>query len=553
MTAEYIIGIDYGTDSVRSLLVDSRTGEELATSIFDYPRWKSGLYCDPSYNQFRQHPLDYIEGLEYTVRELLNKVPGACDLIRAISIDTTGSTPVAVNKYGVPLSLLPDFLEDSDAMFILWKDHTASSEADRITELCHRWEVDYSKFSGGIYSSEWFWAKIMHVMQKRNRVANTVFSWVEHCDWMPALLTGYSDPLKIKRSRGAAGHKALWHPEWGGLPSADFLEELCSGMGAFKNRLYTETYTSDVCAGVLCSEWSAKLGLYGSVAVGVGAMDSHFGFVGGQIEPYDFYKVVGTSTVDMIVVPANEINPNPISGICGQVEGSVLPGMMCIEAGQSGFGDIYAWFKDVLLWPLKDSALFLEEKVFLEDISKELIPRLSAAAEQVEVGSSGVFATDWMNGRRSPDANPYLKGALTGLSLGTDAPRIFRALVEATAFGSKKIMDRYKEAGIPMNEGITVMGGVARKSPFVMQVLCDVLDAPVKVVRSDNSCALGAAMFAAVVAGIYADISEAQKTMGAGFDIVYNPNPENVRAYRKMYNKYIKLGNFIEVVMICNK
>ena len=551
MVKKYIIGIDYGSDSVRSLLVDSATGEELATSVFNYRRWSKGMYCDASQNQFRQHPLDYLEGLEYTVRELLDKVPGASQLVRSISIDTTGSTPVAVDRAGIPLSLLPDFAEDPDAMFILWKDHTAFSEADRVSELCRRWEVDYSKFSGVVYSSEWFWAKIMHVMQKNPGVAGAAYSWVEHCDWMPALLTGNTDPLTLKRSRGAAGHKALWHPDWGGLPSREFLEELYPGMGVFKDRLYTETYTSDIPAGYLSPEWAGKLGLEGPVVVGVGAMDSHFGFVGGEIAPYTFYKVAGTSTVDMIVIPSGEMSPEPIPGICGQVDGSVVPGMVCIEAGQSGFGDIYAWFRDVLLWPFKDLKLSGAEKDFAEAISQGLIARLSAAAEQVAAGSSGVLSLDWMNGRRSPDANPYLKGALTGLSLGTDAPRIFRSLVEATAFGSRKIMDRYKEAGIPMDKGITVMGGVARKSAFVMQVLADVLNAPVKVARSENACALGAAMFAAVVAGIYPNIQAAQKSMGSGFDLFYEPNPDHVKIYQALYDQYNELGSFTEGV--CSK
>jgi L-ribulokinase len=236
----------------------------------------------------------------------------------------------------------------------------------------------------------------------------------------------------------------------------------------------------------------------------------------------------------------------PIPGICGQVNGSVVPGMVCIEAGQSAFGDIYAWFRDVLLWPLKYFSSSGEGKGFTDEIEKDLISGLCVAAEQVDVGSSGILALDWMNGRRSPDANPYLKGAISGLSLGADAPRIFRALVEATAFGAKKILDKYKEVGIPMHEGISVMGGVARKSPFVMQVLSDVLDAPVKVARSENTCALGAAMFAAVVAGIYPNIKEAQKSMGAGFDLFYNPDPKNVRIYQALYEQYNQLGRFIE-------
>ncbi len=546
MTEKYCIGIDYGTDSVRALLVNSDDGEELAASVFEYPRWKQGLYCNPEINQFRQHPLDYLEGLEFVVKDLLNQVPGSKDKIKAISVDTTGSTPVAVTQDGTPLSLLPEFAEDPDAMFILWKDHTAAAAADRINEVCRGWSIDYSVFSGGIYSSEWFWAKIMQVITQNKRVAEMAYSWVEHCDWMPALLTGETNPRKIKRSRGAAGHKALWHPKWSGLPSAEFLHTLHPLMGCLRGRLYSNTYTSNVPQGTLSHYWADKLGLTESVVIGVGAMDSHFGFVGGQIEPFRLYKVAGTSTVDMILIPDSGTEHTPVSGICGQVSGSVIPDLISLEAGQSAFGDVYAWFKDVLIWPLLHDRFSEQEKLLLDKIKSGLIARLSHAAALVQPGSSGVLAVDWLNGRRSPDANPYLKGALSGLTLGTDAPRIFRALVEATAFGSKKIMEHYKEAGIPLQEDITVMGGVARKSPFVMQILADVLNAPIKVVRSENVCALGAAMFAAVVAGIYPNVQKAQERMGSGCDLFYQPDPLNAPLYQKLFEQYKLQGGFIE-------
>lgn len=538
MKNSFCIGIDYGTDSVRALLVDAENGKELATSVFEYPRWKQGLYCNPEANQFRQHPLDYLEGLEYTIKSLLRDVPGSENRVKAISIDTTGSTPIAVNRQGIPLSLLPEFKNDPDAMFILWKDHTAIAEAEQINELCRKWEVDYTKYSGGIYSSEWFWAKIMHVIKKNKQVADAAYSWVEHCDWMPAILTGELNPLKLMRCRSSAGHKALWHPEWDGLPSADFLNRLYPELGKLRDRLYSDTYTSNLPAGRVSAEWAEKLGLNRSVLIGVGAMDSHFGFVGGQIEPYQFYKVMGTSTVDMILASENDAGNNPIPGICGQVNGSVIPGLISMEAGQSAFGDVYAWFKDVLLWPLKNSPVAGLEGFPIHKIESGIIASLSKAAAMVPPGSSGVLAVDWLNGRRSPNANPYLKGALAGLTLGTDAPKIFRALVEATAFGSKKIMDHFEEAGIPRLDGLTVMGGVARKSPFVMQIMADVLNTPIKVVRSENACALGASMFAAVVAGIYPDVREAQKQMGAGFDLFYQPDPANVPIYQKLYNQY---------------
>jgi len=541
-----VIGVDYGTDSVRALLIDANTGEELATSVFDYPRWKDGLYCNSEKNQFRQHPLDYIEGMEFTIRDILKRVPQAAIKVCAISVDTTGSTPVAVNENGTPLSLLPEFDENPDAMFILWKDHTSIQEADRINSLCRKWETDYSKYSGGIYSSEWFWSKVLHIINKNEDVANSAYSWVEHCDWIPALLTGNTDPLKLKRSRCAAGHKAMWNSEWGGLPSNKFLSVLNPAMNNLKDRLYSETYTSDSVAGTLSSEWAIRLGLHETVIVGVGGFDAHFGAVGGEIAPYYLSKVVGTSTCDMLVAPIKEIGKKLIHGICGQVEGSIIPGMLGMEAGQSAFGDIYAWFRDLLLWPLSNSLQKSQENdLFFSTLKSSLIQELSNAANKIPAGSFEILALDWLNGRRTPDANQYLKGAIIGLTLSTDAPKIFRALVESTAFGAKRIIERFKEEGIPI-EGVIALGGVAKKSPFVMQILTDVLNVPIKVVRSENACALGASMFAAVAAGIYKNVKEAQTKMGSGFESNYIPIPENVAIYEILYRKYLKLGSFVE-------
>ena len=546
MDDKFCIGVDYGTDSVRALLIDTNTGEELATSVFEYPRWKKGLYCNSEKNQFRQHPLDYVEGLEFTIREILQMVPGAAGKVCAISLDTTGSTPIAVNENGTPLALLPEFAENPDAMFVLWKDHTSIQEADKINALCRTWHTDYSKYSGGIYSSEWFWSKILHILNNNEQVAKAAYSWVEHCDWMPALMTGNTDPRKMKRSRCTAGHKAMWNAEWNGLPDNKFLSTLNPGMDGLRDKLFSETYTSDLVAGTLSSEWAAKLGLSETVVVGVGGLDAHFGAVGGEIIPYYLSKVVGTSTCDMLVAPMEETGNKLILGICGQVDGSIIPGLLGMEAGQSAFGDIYAWFRDVLLWPLRNSLQDNPDKdAIISKVKSNLIRDLSIAATQIPAGSFDILALDWHNGRRTPDANQYLKGAITGLTLGSDAPKIFRALVESTAYGSKKIIERFKDEGIPIH-GVIALGGVAKKSPFVMQILSDVLNIPIKVVRSENACALGAAMFAAVAAGIYKNVQEAQKSMGSGFESNYIPLPENVRIYQKLYRKYVELGNFIE-------
>jgi L-ribulokinase len=548
----YVIGVDYGTDSVRALLVNGDTGEEIALSVFEYPRWKKGLYCNASYNQFRQHPSDYIEGLEFTVRDLLSSYPDVARFVKAISIDTTGSTPVAVDENSIPLSMSPRFSENPNAMFVLWKDHTAIREADEINHLCRTWGgPDYTKYSGGIYSSEWFWSKILHIIRKDPEIEEAAASWMEHCDWIPAMLTGNTRPDLLKRSRCSAGHKALWHKEWGGFPQEDFLAKLDPGLVKVKRSLNNFTLTSDQAVGYLTQEWAGRLGLNTSVHVGSGVLDAHVGAVGGEIKPYHLSKVIGTSTCDMLVAPSLDMDNVLVKGICGQVDGSIMPGMEGMEAGQSAFGDIYAWFKKLLMWPIDNilassAVIGSEEKENLRDeISSGIIAKLAEEAAKIPVGESSIIALDWMNGRRTPDADQSLKGAISGLTLGSDAPCIFKAFVEATAFGSKAIIDRFISEGVRV-EGVIALGGVAKKSPFVMQTLADVLNMPIQTVQSEQTCALGAAMCASVVAGIQTDLSAAQKCMGKGFDKTYIPCPENVALYKRHYDRYCALGKRIE-------
>jgi L-ribulokinase len=549
----YTIGVDYGTDSVRALVVDTATGKEMGTHVFYYPRWKEGSYCDPSANQFRQHPLDYLEGLEVSIREALKRCPaGVPEQVAGISVDTTGSTPVAVNREGIPLSLTKGFEENPNAMFVLWKDHTAVREAEEINQLARSWGgEDFTKFEGGVYSSEWFWAKILHVLRADEQVRKQAWSWVEHCDWIPAVLTGDTDPLKLKRSRCAAGHKAMWHENFDGLPTEEFLIKLDPLLAGIKQRLFQETYTCDMKVGTLSREWASKLGLPETVSVGAGAFDAHLGALGAEIEPYYMSKVMGTSTCDMLIAPAEEFGDKLVAGICGQVDGSIVPGMVGLEAGQSAFGDIYAWFSRVLMWPLEHVSARLEgvDPSIIEGLvrktEEEMIATLSRAAAKIEPESSSILALDWMNGRRTPDANQHLKGAIMGLTLGSDAPRIFRALVESTAFGAKMIVDRFVEEGVRI-DGVIALGGVAKKSPLVMQIVADVLNKPIKVARSEQAVALGSAMAASVVAGIHSSIAEAQAAMGSGFETEYRPDPEKAAIYSKLYERYKRFGQFVE-------
>ncbi len=552
MNDQYVIGVDYGTDSVRSIIVNVVNGNEIASSVFYYPRWKQAQYCDPSINQFRQHPLDYIEGLEYTIKNCLQQVGNAVAAnIKAISIDTTGSTPVAVDKTGTPLALLPEFEHNPNAMFVLWKDHTATREAEEINQHAEKYATNYLQFVGGIYSSEWFWAKLLRIFRGDAKVKDATHSWVEHCDWIPFLLSGGNDAAAIKRGVCSAGHKALWSAEYNGLPPNDFFATLDPLLNGFTDKLFTETYTADQSVGNLCKAWAEKLGLDTNVVIGVGAFDAHMGAVGGQIEPYYLSKVMGTSTCDMLVAPLKEVKDKLVKGICGQVPGSVIPGMMGMEAGQSAFGDAYAWFKNVLAWPLqkllpKSSIIDADTAAkLIEEATNNIIAELSKQAEKLQPEENSELSLDWLNGRRTPDANQLLKGAISGLNLGTDAPRIFRAIAEATCFGAKAIVDRFNEQGVPV-KGLIGIGGVAKKSPFIMQMMADVMDMPIRIHRSEQTCALGAAMFAATAAGIYSKVEDAMQAMGQGFDAEYFPDKDRVAIYKKRYTRYQLFGTFIE-------
>jgi L-ribulokinase len=534
---DFVIGVDFGTDSVRSVVVDASSGQEIAASVFQYPRWRDGLYCDVSKNQFRQHPLDYVEGLLATIPECLNSAgPQARKRIRAISIDTTGSTPVAVDKAGTPLSLLPAFKDNPDAMFVLWKDHTAVHEAAQINEHAKRYDVNYLQYVGGIYSTEWFWAKLLYILRHSNEVRQASYSWVEHCDWVPYLLTGGSDVSELKRGVCAAGHKALWAQSFGGLPPDNFFSSLDPLLSGFTTRLFSETFTSSESAGTISKQWSERLGVPADVRIGVGAFDCHMGAVGGQIEPFYLSKVMGTSTCDMMVVPRGDLGDKLVKGICGQVDGSIIPGMIGLEAGQSAFGDTYAWYKNLLMWPIKK---FLGSS---SDVEEKIIAALSEEASRLSFDESSELAIDWLNGRRTPDADQTLTGAMVGLNLASDAPRLFRAWVEATCFGAKAIMDRFNEEGVPV-KGLIGLGGVARKSPYIMQVMASVMNKPLKIHRSEQTCALGAAMFAATVAGIYPNVEEAMNTMGQGFDITYTPEKSSVSVYERRFQRYNEFTN----------
>ncbi len=541
------LGIDFGTDSVRAIVVDE-AGQTLAEAVRPYPRWSEGRYIDAAAGMFRQHPLDYIEAMTDAVREAVSHVDAA--EVRGIGVDTTGSTPCLTDASGVPLALRPEFTDDPDAMFVLWKDHTAIEEERRINEVAHSGDgPDYTAYEGGVYSCEWFWSKVLHIVRANPRVRAAAVGAVEHCDWIPALLAGspVAGPrsqvlgpksqvceqdlglrtqdsalcLAVQRSRCTAGHKAMWHASWGGLPPESFFERVDPFLVPFRRAIPNESFTADNPVGHLSAEWAKRLGLPETVVVAGGILDGHCGAVGAGVRPGTLVKVCGTSTCDFLVA---EHVDGLIPGICGQVDGSIVPGFVGLEAGQSAFGDVYAWLKRFLSYAGEVSVAAIEH---------------DAAA--IAPGSTGIVALDWFNGRRTPYYDATCTGAITGLNLGTTAPMVYRALAEATVFGSKRITDHFAEHGIAVTD-IVMTGGISRKSSFVMQMFADVLGRPVKVASCEQTCALGGAIFAAVASGTYPDVPTAMEHMASGIDRVYSPDAGAAAVYSKLYARYCALA-----------
>jgi L-ribulokinase len=540
---KYVIGLDFGTDTCRALVVDVRNGQEMATGVSFYLRWKAGLYCDARSNRYRQHPLDYIEAMTEAVHAALSyltdeEIASICGLC----FDTTGSTPVLTDCNGTPLAFHPEFAEEPDAMFILWKDHTAVREAEQINGLIKERNLDYLLYEGGTYSSEWVWSKVLHVINTNPAVRDAAYSWTEHCDWMTGLVTGNTIPEKMFRSRCAAGHKAMWHGRWLLSPS-EVLLALNPALEKILPHLFTQTYTSDTKAGTLTAEWAVRLGLPEGIAVAVGALDAHMGAVGASVAPGILTRIMGTSTCDIMVAEKSEIGDRCIEGICGQVDGSVLPGFIGLEAGQSAFGDIYAWLRRLLSWPLKN----IPEGEAKQNVLDNMLAELTTEAQAIAPSANSAIALDWMNGRRTPYADQNVKGMIAGLTLGSTAPEIFRALVEATAFGSRRIVEHMKSQDLRI-DSINAIGGISKKAPFVMQTLADVLGMPIRIVRSEQTCALGATMFAAVAAGLYPTVSEAMKYMGSDIEVEYNPDTKRTAIYEALYQKYLELAKNAEII-----
>lgn len=531
----YVIGLDFGTDSLRGILVDSSNGKVLASQSALYPRWAQGLYCDAALSQFRQHPLDYIECLESVLCALVANCANP-DAIRAISIDSTASTPCLISADAQPLSLNSKYANCPDAMFVLWKDHTAQLESEQISALCSRSKLNYAAHTGGHYSAECYWSKVLHLIRKNEELRHDAYAAIELCDYIPALLSGCKDASKLKGSLCAAGTKQMWAPEWGGFPDKDFFSNLDPDLAKIASRLSRTRLDCSKPVAHISEDWAKKVGLSSSVLIGTSIVDSHAGAVGAGISYKTMVLNLGTSAGYMAVMPKDKMEGRIIKGIFNQVEGSILPDMIGFEAGLSAFGDLYAWLKNLLSWPLQ---LLSEPEV--KSIEDKLLISLGEAAANLPARLDAPIATDYFNGRRCPAPDSQLSGTIAGLKLSSSAPEIYYALVEATAFATRAIIDHLRKGGIEIDRFIAV-GGISQKSPFVMQVLSDTLGSEIAVSASPASCSLGSAIHAAVVAGAYPNIQEAQKAMIEPADLVYTPNSINKEILDQRYSRYLHLA-----------
>ena len=525
MKNQYTIGLDYGTNSVRSLLVNVANGQEVASAVWGYEHGEQGVILGRDPNLARQHPADYLKGAEVTIKRALasakKKAPGfKPEQVIGIGVDTTGSTPLPVDAKGQPLAFQKRFDQEPAAMAWLWKDHTGVAEAEEITALAAKMRPQYLAKCGGTYSSEWFFSKILHCQRTSPKVFKAAHSWVELADYVPAALTGTESPDKLTVGVCAAGHKAMFNAEWGGYPDAKFLGRLDPALAALRSRLQSKAATIEQAVGGLTAAWAKRTGLPAGIPVATGAFDAHLGGVGSGIAPGALVKIIGTSTCDMMVAPADEKLAD-IPGLCGIVNGSILPGFYGLEAGQSAVGDIFNWFVNTIQPGGKAG-------------SHEA---LTAAAAELKPGESGLLALDWNNGNRTILVDQRLTGLLLGQTLYTTPAEIYRALIEATAFGALTIINRFEEYGVKVKQVVNC-GGIAEKNPVVMQIYADVTGRPMKVSRSAQTCALGSAIAGAVVAGAYPNVPAAQRKMTGLKPRVFKPDAKAHKVYRELYMLY---------------
>ncbi len=549
MIENILAGIDFGTDSVRVLLCDAKDGKKINYGVAEYKRWKKREFCNSIENQYRQHALDYLEGLQEAFHDALNILPPESGKkIIAISVDTTGSTPCPVDVKGSPLCLSKEFRHNPDAMFHLWKDHTAANEAKEIDELLKSTDIDYTQFQG-VYSSEWFWAKILHTVRKSSDIRNQAYTWIEHSDWIIGELAGITSVEDLPRGACAAGHKALWHSDFNGLPSRDVLSSIDPYLGVIYDRYPNKTVPAGTPIGKISSKWAQKLHLNPETIIVMGSLDAHAGGVGAGIEKRTMVKVIGTSTVDLVIEDADILKGKDLREVCGQAEDSIIPGYIGIEMGQPSFGDSYLWIKNLSTWPFQNMSCFNElipdetKKKLDLFLERDYLRNLELKAEKHIYDEE--VSLDWFNGRRYPSLNEHVKSMISQITLGTDIPALFCAVVKGTVFGSRRIFDSLIEKGIIIDRVVAV-GGIAEKSKFIMQMLADVMNIPISICKDSQVCAKGAVIYASVGAEIFTSIPEAQKVYCKSETKCYLPNKSRRNLYEQQYKRYLEMGQLSE-------
>ena len=526
----FSIGVDFGTNSVRGVILNLDKGEIISESVVNYPSGIDGVIIDEkNVHLARQNPKDYHICLENLLKELIKKAKReklfSVDKIVGIGIDTTGSTPLPVDKNLIPLCFHNEFKNNPNAMAWLWKDHTSIDEAEEITELARKIRPQYLSKIGGVYSSEWFFSKLLHLARVDKKVFDAMETFIEICDYIPALLSGIKNPKQVKRSICAAGHKAMYNEIWGGLPDDEFLEKIDSLFKGIRKKLYDKAYPSNEIAGYLCKEWSKKTGLPEGIPISVGAFDAHMGAVGAGIKEGILVKIIGTSSCDMMIYPKNK-ELKDIPGICGIVPDSIVPGFYGIEAGQSAVGDIFYWFA----------------KKFIPNFSSDPYKYFTKKSEKIKPGQTGLLCLDWHNGNRTILVDQKLTGLIVGLTLNTRPEEVFRCLIEGTGFGGRIIIERVEEYGVKIKE-IIATGGIAEKNPLIMQIYADIMNREIKISDLPQTCAVGASIFGAIVGKYFNSLEQAQERICKFSKKKYKPKSENVEIYEKLYNLYKQLHN----------
>jgi L-ribulokinase len=523
----FTLGIDFGTNSARALVVRCSDGAEVGSFVAHYSSGEQGVLIDPRDPHLaRQHPGDYLGTMEDCVLGALASAAKSkgfnASKIIGIGVDTTGSSPIPVDKFNVPLAMRPKWRRNLAAQCWLWKDHTSWKEAARITEVAAKLRPQYIAKCGNTYSSEWFWSKIWRCLKVAPDVFRAAHSWVELADWVPSILAGVNDPALVVRGICAAGHKALYSDDWGGLPDKKFLSALDPRLAALRDRLYAKAHDATNAAGKLSDGWAAVLGLPSGIPIAIGEFDVHYGAIACGVKEGTLVKVIGTSTCDCAVVSSKKRVPD-IPGICGIVPGAILPGYYGIEAGQSAVGDIFKWWVETVCRGEAGHHTALTDE-----------------ATALKPGQSGLLALDWQNGNRTVLVDPRLTGLLVGCTLHTSQAEIYRALIEATAFGARAIIERIRKYGVPIRR-IVCAGGIAEKNPLLMQIYADVTGCTLHVAGSNQACALGAAMSAAVLAGAHKDFASAQRRMTTLRKVSYKPDARRRRTYNRIYAQYLVL------------